>query len=540
MKKKKKAKAKKTRLNQIISVLVKHNIFFGLTPVKFREILEDLGPTYIKIGQILSLREDILGKEWTIELSKLQSNVPKMSYEEVSSIFSHEFNKNIEDFFSSFNEEPLGSASIAQVHKATLKNNKEVVVKIQRPNLFETLKEDVLLLKKAISILKKTNNSNALSLEIIVNEMWMVVLEEINFKIELEHILKFRDNNQDIKYIEFPAPIKELTTEKVLVMEYINGYNLSDKENLVALGYDLKEIAAKLCENYCKQILDDGFFHADPHYGNLKIREGKICYLDLGMVGQLSNKDLAQIKKCVIALVESDIHELKEVLLELCKLDNNSELINHPKLYADLEQFVDNYAEMDMRNMNMSEVFGDLLNITSEHHLNMPAGFSLLCRGIITIQGIVKDLDPNINLLNVLTEHIKMHLVSSFNLNDELKQASKSIYSSSKKMLNIPAQVSDFLKMTNKGYTKVNVEVAPEKNLVKTINNVTDKIVMAVITAASILGSSVLCTTDMQPKLFGIPLIGVLGFLISFIFGAILLFKIINFKLSIFKNKTKK
>ncbi len=538
---KKKNKNTKNRINEIIKILLKHKVLLGISPIKLREILEELGPTYIKIGQILSLREDLLGSEYTKELSKLQSNVPAISFTEIKEIFYNEYNLNIEDIFSSFDELPIGSASISQVHKAILKDETKVVVKIQRPNLYETLKNDCILLKKAIQIIKLTNNTTALSLDIIIDEMYMILLEEINFNKELNNIEKFKELNKNIKYIDFPKTYKKYSNEKILIMEYIEGFKLNDFDNLINNGYDLKEIASKLCENFCKQILDDGFFHADPHYGNLVIRDGKILFLDMGMVGKLTNNDLLQVKKIVYAILENDITSLKEIILNLCKTTNEKDsLINHPKLYSSLNEFVEKYSNMNMKDMDISNLIFDILKITKEHELSLPNGFSLLGRAIITMQGVIKDLDPEINLIDVLKSHIKSSFLQDFDLNNELKQITKSIYSSSKKMLDIPSQFSDFLKSTNKGHTKLNVELSSDANLAKSFDKIVDKLIIAFILGVSILGSSILCTTNMNPKFLGIPLIGILGFLISFIFGIILLFKIINIRIKFFKNNNKK
>ena len=239
------------RLNEILNVLKKNNVLTGLTPVKFRMILEDLGPTFVKIGQILSNRPDLLPEAYTDELSKLRDNVAPMSYQEVLDILNAQYDKKIFQLFLSIDRNPIGSASIAQVHRAKLKNGDKVAVKVQRANIRETMITDIKLLKKAFKILHiQQIFKNIISLDEVLDELLVISLEETDFLTEAEHITEFYNVSKDIKFMKVPKIYKNLTTEKVLVMEYIDGIGIFDTANLKENGYDLDEIASKLAQNY--------------------------------------------------------------------------------------------------------------------------------------------------------------------------------------------------------------------------------------------------------------------------------------------------
>lgn len=301
----------KERLFEILEVLKKHNVIKGVDPVKLRKILEDLGPTFIKVGQILSNRPDMLPQEYIIELSKLRSNVNPMGYQEILNILTEEYDKKLFQLFLSIDRNPLGSASIAQVHKAVLKDGKDVVIKVQRKNIKEIMIADIRVLKKALGMLHvQSLFKNIVSFDDVLDELLTTTLEEMNFLIEAEHIEEFYQENKDIKYIKVPKVIKNLTTEKVIVMEYIDGLSISQTDELINSGYDLDEIGSKLADNYIYQAIDVGYFHADPHPNNIIITDGKIGYIDFGMMGRLNSRNKDLLKKCIVAIFNNDIREV--------------------------------------------------------------------------------------------------------------------------------------------------------------------------------------------------------------------------------------
>ena len=264
------------RLKEITSVLRKNGITRGLTPQKLRIILEELGPTYIKIGQIMSLHSDILPKRYCDELMKLCSDVAPMPFSEVREVVEQAYGCPWSEIFSEIDEKPLGSASIAQVHRALLLDGAQVVVKVQRKGIYEMMARDIGLLHKAVKLLPPISLKGMVDFDMVLDELWSVTREEMNFLTEASNIEEFARYNKEVAFVRVPRLYQEYTTMHVLVMEYIGGYAIDDKEALLADGYDLHEIGSKLIDNFIKQVIEDGFFHADPHPGNVKVKDGKI------------------------------------------------------------------------------------------------------------------------------------------------------------------------------------------------------------------------------------------------------------------------
>jgi len=303
-----KSKSTNTRLWEMIAVLKRHGVIHGVSPDKLILILEDLGPTFVKFGQVMSMRSDLLPKEYTDVLVKLRTDVKPISFEEVLGVVEAEYNCRASEVFKEISQSYLGSASIAQVHKAVLHNGQTVVIKVQRPGIYQMMERDVQLLKKAISLIKilKISVGN-IDFNLIVDEIWAAAQQEMDFILEANYIKEITALNEDIKYIAFPQVEFDLTTPKVLVMEYIDGVQIDELDKLAALGYDINEIGLKLADNYVKQIVDDGLFHADPHPGNIYIREGKIVWLDLGMMGRINSRDRRLLKKTILSIVQQDV-----------------------------------------------------------------------------------------------------------------------------------------------------------------------------------------------------------------------------------------
>ena len=342
----------KSRLKEIIEILNKHHLLTGISPKKLREIMEDLGPTFIKLGQILSMRNDILPVSYCQELSKLRSDVSPMCFSEIQTLIEDSFGNPLFQLFSSFDQTPLGSASIAQVHRAKLLDGTAVVVKIQRPGIYETMAKDISLLKKATGILGYLSKAgDVINFDMVLTELWATAQEEMNFLVEAGNAEEFSQMNHDISYVACPKIIKSMTTSNVLVMEYIEGRSLSDTKALQNLGYDLHEIGLKLSENYIKQIIDDGFFHADPHPGNILIREGKIVWLDLGMMGKLSLRDQKNLSSAIEALSRRDIGKLKDVVLTMgiCHAK-----IDHAALYTDIDDFLTKFGSEEIASIDLA------------------------------------------------------------------------------------------------------------------------------------------------------------------------------------------
>ena len=306
------------RLKEITAVLRRHQVTRGVTPEKLRAILEELGPTYVKLGQIMSLHSDVLPQRYCDELMKLTSEVTPMPFETVEEVINRSYREDWHNIFASIDRDTLGSASIAQVHKARLIDGTDVIVKVERKGIYDIMARDIGLLKRAVNILPPVGGlKNVVDLEMVLDEMWSTAQEEMDFLKEAANMEEFTRNNQGVRYIRCPKLYHEYTTSRVLVMEYIGGCPVDDKETLLAEGYDLGEIGRKLVNNYIKQVMEDGFFHADPHPGNVKVMDGKIVWIDMGMMGRLSYRDRNLMAQAVRAIAVGDIAVLEATITEL-------------------------------------------------------------------------------------------------------------------------------------------------------------------------------------------------------------------------------
>lgn len=521
-----KQKENRHRLREILAVLARHEVVRGMTPEKLRLIVEDLGPTFVKLGQIMSMRRDMLPAAYCEELAKLRADVAPMPYQEVREVIEEEYGGRLETVFSHLEQKPLGAASIAQAHAATLKNGTAVVVKVQRKNIRDTMSRDIRLLRRAAHLLRLSSETgNVLDFDTILNEMWFAAQQEMDFLIEARHADEFRERNREVAFVSCPQIYHKYTTARVLVMEFIDGFGLDSPETLRDNGYDPEEIAAKLADNYIKQIIDDGFFHADPHTGNLRIRGGKIVWLDLGMMGRLTQRDRLLFRQAVNAIARGDANTLKDIVLALGVHDGR---INHARLYGDIDDLLAKYSQMGMADMDLARMLEEFLSMAGDNGISMPQGVTMLGRGLLTLQGVLAVLSPTLNIIEIVKNRLSSQALRDLDLAGELESSGRALLASGRKALDIPAQLSDLMKSLIKGQGKVNVEWTGSEEPLAAVSRLVNRLIVSLLTAALLVGSSLLCTTDMQPRLFGLPLLGAAGFFIALVLAGYLLFSALH------------
>lgn len=499
-----------SRLREITAVLAKHKITRGITPEKLRLILEDLGPTYIKIGQIMSLHSDILPKRYCDELMKLNSDVTPMPFQTVSEVIEHSYRTSWKDIFSSIDEKPLGSASIAQVHRAKLKSGEDVIIKVQRKGIYNTMARDIRLLHKAAKLLPPVGDlKNLVDLQQVLDEMWKVAQEELDFLKEADNMEEFARNNRDVAYVDCPKLFREYTTSQVLVMEYIDGYAINDIENLKNNGYDLNEIGRKMVNNYIKQIMDDGFFHADPHPGNVKIRSGRIIWIDMGMMGRLSEKDRRLLADAVDGIAANDIGKIENAVLGLGDFWGKPD---RESLYQGIRDLIQEYGNVSMGEIDIAEVFQALMETMKENKVGMPHGLTMLARGLTHMEGVLSEISPDINMIEIAAVRIREEFFSHLDWKKELTRNGWKLYRSIRKGSEIPGLASDIMHEYLRGQARVNMELKASRDLAWLLRYLVRNIVIGLWVTALLIASSIICTTDMNPKILDIPWLGFIGF----------------------------
>ncbi len=502
------------RLKEITAVLRKHEITRGVSPEKLRLILEDLGPTYIKLGQIMSLRSDILPKRYCDELMKLCSDVPPMPFAEVEEVLEESMGCPWQEEFSEISREPLGSASIAQVHRARLKSGEEVVIKVQRKGIYETMARDIGLMHKAVKLMPPVSIKGMVDLNMVLSELWTVTQEEMNFLTEAANMAEFAKKNKGVAFVKVPVLYREYISPHVLVMEYIDGFAINDKLNLIKNGYDLNEIGAKYVDNFIRQVMDDGFFHADPHPGNVRIQEGKIVWIDMGMMGRLTERDRHLIGEAIEGVAFNDIGKIQDAVLALGDFKGKPD---QSQLFEDIRTLMEKYGTADMGNIDVAEVMVDLMEVMKENHIMMPHGLTMLARGLTHVEGVLAEISPEINMAQIAAARIKGQFFSDGNWKKELKSDGKNLIRSLKKAVDIPSLMADFLQGSMKGQTKINLDLHASDDLAWLLRRLIRNIVMGLWVMALLISSSIICTTDMKPKLWGIPALGALGYVSAFI-----------------------
>lgn len=515
-----------TRLREMVEVLRARDIVHGITPEKLRLILEDLGPTFVKLGQIMSMRPDFLPQEYCDELMKLQTEANPLPFSVIEKVIEQEYQRRWTRIFRSIDEEALGSASIAQVHCAVLLDGEKVVIKVQRPGVHDIMSKDIVLLKRAAGILKILGPAqDVVDFSMVLDELWAIAKQEMDFVMEANHIEEFRHANQDADFVSCPKVYRHLTTQHVLVMEYVDGIQIDDVVGLKAAGIDVRRIGERLGENYVKQIVEDGYFHADPHPGNIWVRGGKIVWLDLGMMGRLSNKDRAAIRKAIFALAQHDVFEMKAAVLSL---GVPQERIDHARLYQDIDALIAQYGDLDFRSLKMGILSRQIMNVLRSHHIAIAPGISMFCRGVMTIEGVMRLVCPEVSFVEILARSMELSFAKGFNWREEAGKAKREGYILLRKSLQLPEQISDILKMTLSGQTKVNLELTGADEPLARLNKMINKLIIALLSAALLLGSSTICTTQMTPKIMEIPFLGVLGYLAAIVLSARLLWSILR------------
>ena len=512
------------RLKEMVAVLRKYEVVRGMTPEKLRHILEDLGPTFVKLGQVMSMRPDFLPQEYCDELMKLQNGAKPLPFSIIIEVIEQEYSRRWNKVFSSIDEEVLGSASIAQVHCAVLTTGERVVVKVQRPGIYKVMARDMVLLKRASRLVRVVSHSqDVIDFDMVLEEMWGIAKQEMDFLIEADHIEEFRHLNQDEAFVTCPNVYRNLTTQHILVMEYVDGVRIDDFDGLRARGVDITLLGRRLGENYVKQIIEDGYFHADPHPGNIWVRGGRIVWLDLGMMGRLSNRDRTAIRKAVIALANHDTFEMKTAVLALGVPRGH---INHTALYQDIDALMAQYSTLDFRDLRMGVLTRQIMNILRVHHIACPQGLSMFARGLLTIEGVMRLVCPKVSFVEIFAKSLQLNYKKNFDWREEISKAKRESYLLMRKSMALPEQISDILKMTMSGQTKVNLDLTGSEEPLRHVDKMVNRVIVAVLCAALLLGSSTICTTNMTPKIMELPLLGFVGYLIAFVLSIRLIWDI--------------
>ncbi len=514
-------KREKRRSAEMLGVFAKHNFYAnGLTPEELRSTLEDLGPTYVKIGQIMSSRVDLLPENYCKELEKLRQNVQELDPALARAVIEQETGKTIDEIYQEFRDKPLGSASIGQAHYGVLKDGTPVVTKVQRPLIADMMRKDFVLLKKLASVFNVVmegadNADEQLDLLSVIEEFEQVTEEELDCRIEAENTKFFKENCiEDETVVSCPDVFDELTTERIFTMSFVDGYSISKKDRLIEDGYDVVEIGRRIVDNYLHQVLDVGVFHADPHQGNIMVMHGVPCWIDFGMIGRITDADVNIIQSLVLAVLEGDVETIANSIMSMGAATAET---NRDRLIEDLDVFLDRYVSVtSLNDLDVSLLFEEICSLAEKHHVKMPGKFTMLIRSLATIEGVIEQLCPELNLFELLSNKLMDRAKKNFDLEQQLISTGKEVLEISKKAAKIPVLTSDLLKSAARGRMKMNLELTGYEELLSKGNDTVKNVVMALFACVLFIGSSLLCLADITPKApGGIPILAAVGLVVS-------------------------
>ena len=513
------------RLWQIARIANQFDVIHGLTPVKMRLMLEALGPTFVKVGQILSMRSEILPQAFCDELAKLRADADPMPYQTVLETLSSEYGRPIGDIFEHIDPTPLGSASLAQVHRATLLTGEDVAVKVQRPGVRETMAQDVSIMRSIARLATRVMPSaQVVDLGGVVEELWDTFESETDFLVEARNLAEFKRFCQPYAYMDCPKPYMDLCTEHVVVMDYVEGISVSHPEQLIAAGYDLKEIGTKLVDNYATQVLDDGFFHADPHPGNIIIAGGQIVLIDLGMTGRLNAKTRSVLKQMIFAVAKQDSPALADGLLRFAGTE--SDAADYPALLADLDTIVAEYGTVDLKDLDLASFVTALTQLAQRHGIEVPSTVTTVARALVTLEGLLDEFIPDVNMIEIISEHIATSKPLDRAAADEVKSLGVEAHAALHGLLGALCETKVAARMLTRGQLRVNMELAGAEEPMRMLSEMVNRLTMALIVVGLYVGSSIVYFAGVPPIVFGIPVVGFMGYVVAFVLSVWIVFDI--------------
>ena len=492
--------------------------------VRARLAIQELGPTFVKLGQVLATRVDIFPPNWIAEFAKLQDQVPPVSFDELLPDLEKALGRSPFEVFKDLQVEAIAGASIAQVHLAKLQDGTPVVLKIRRPNVRESIEADLRLLSHLGRLIEsEVEQARRFQPGKIIAQFSKSLRAELDLAKEGRSTERFRRNFADDENIVFARIHWQYTSESVLVMDHILGIPGNDLAQAEAAGLDLKLLAERGANAVLKMVLIDGFFHADPHPGNVfYLPENRLAIIDCGMVGRLTLERRSEIADLLAALVSRDIDALLDILIEWA----GDAPIDDTKLSTDVDEFIGNYDNTPLKQVRFSAVLNDLTTVMRENYLSVPPDLTMLFKALITLEGLGRQLDPDFQIVKHLTPFVKKIIVDRYMPSALFKRGRRGLVNLVDAVTSLPNDVSQVLHEAARGRLKINLDLKRLDHFGHQLDHSTNRLTMAMIAAALIVGSSIVMTVKGGPTIFGLPAFGFMGFFLAFIIGLMLMISI--------------
>ena len=493
-------------------------------PVRIRRALEELGPTFVKLGQLLATRVDMFPPHWIAEFEKLHSQVPAVPYELLHPDLVAALKGEPSDIFAAFERTPLAAGSIAQVHRATLKEGSPVVVKIRRPGIEAVIRADLRILEHAARLLEsEMPDMRRYDPVRIVSQFRRSLSRELDLAKEARNMGQFARNFADDPLVEIPRVYWEYTNERVNVQEQILGMSGVSPDKLRAQGLDPVVLAARGADAVLRMVLEHGYFHADPHPGNvLFLPDNRIGMIDFGMVGMLTHLRRNQIVNMLNGLTHKDEQVLLQVLLDW----SDDSASDEDRLAYDVAELLQSYDDLQLKDVKIGALLNDITALMRDNNLLLPPDLTLLFKTLITLEGLGQQLDPEFHMIDNVTPFVERIIQQRYTPQALFARSRKSVREALEVVADLPRDLRHLLRDVRRGRIKVDLDLKRLDHFGHQLDRASNRITMGILTASLVVGSSIIMTVSGGPQLFGLPLFGLLGFLIAFFNSLWIIFSI--------------
>jgi ubiquinone biosynthesis protein len=492
---------------------------------RIRLVCEELGPTFIKFGQILSNRADIFPEDLITELEKLQDKVPSVPFSELKPKIEREYNHKLEDVFAEINETPLASASIAQVHKVKMKTGEDAVLKLQKPSIRKSVASDIEIMRDLAKIVERNFPESAVMQPVeLVNTFEKAIRREMNFVTEAASMKRFTKNFSEDARVYVPKVYDEFTTPKVICQEFVDGKKLNDVEAIIASGLTPKEAAKIGLDLYFIQVFEHGFFHADPHPGNIFIMpDGRLSFIDFGMMGTLTPEDQFTLGDLMYYIYVQDVKKLADTVQAMSK---DTLIQKRDQFEQDLRSFLEEAHTTSISEVEMSDIIEGLRRVMYDYKIKISSNFHLLMRALIIIEGVGLTLFPDYNLMEEVQPYARKIMAKRYSPKELIKRLYGSVQEMGELALDLPNDVREILHKLKHGKLQVQFEHQGLGPITNNLNEVGNRISFAVVVAAMILGSAIVIHAKIPPMYHNIPILGIITFCLAAFFAFRLLYAI--------------
>jgi ubiquinone biosynthesis protein len=502
-------------------------------PTRVRRALEEMGPTFVKLGQVLATRVDLFEPEWIAEFGKLQDSAPPVPYAEIRRQLFEDLGAEPEELFAAFDSTPIAAASIAQVYRARLNDGSEVVVKVRRPGIRPVIEADLRWLMR-LSELAETESPELRSFrpKEVVRQFTLSLRHELDFAVECrnaeriaQNFVNYSDPLQpgETHPIVIPRVYWQWTGERLCVQEYIEGIGGRKLAAVDDAGLDRKMLARRGARAVLKMIVEDGFFHADPHPGNVFYLPGnRIAFIDFGMVGRLTEERREQLIRLLLGLVEHDPRQVLDVMLDW----TGNGVQDEAGLTLEIQIFLDQYHGLPLKQLRLGSMLSDLVSILREHQLMLPSDLALLVKAFISLEGMGRELDPDFDIAGEAMPMLEQALRARYTPAAFIKRGGRAVAEAFTLIAGLPHDLSQLLRAARRGRLELHIDVANLKHVGNQLDGAANRLAVGIVVAALIVGSSIVMTVPGGPSLFGLPFFGLTGFLVAGIGGLWLLLSI--------------